>query len=169
MFSINDMVIYGTEGVCEIINIEEKDLMGTKKKYFVLKPVKNENSTYYAPTDNEKVLAKMRRLLTKEEIDALIDSMPDENAIWIDGDNERREKYRAILTEGSPSELIKMIKAIFFERKRREENKKRLTASDERFLNEAEQILHGEFQYVLNLNSDELMTYIFERIEKINK
>lgn len=169
MFNINDMVIYGAHGVCKIINIEEKDLMGAKKKYFVLKPLKNENSTYYAPTDNEKILAKMRKLLSKEEIDTLIDSMPHEQANWISNDNERREKYKAILTEGTPTELIKMIKAIFFEKKEREANKKRLITSDERFLKDAEQILYGEFQYVLNLNEDELMAYIFERIENSGK
>ncbi len=62
MFKINDIVIYGTEGVCKIADINDKDFMGTKKRYYVLKPVKNEFSTFFAPTDSEKVLAKMRRI-----------------------------------------------------------------------------------------------------------
>ena len=169
MFKVNDIVIYGTGGVCKIVDIEEKDFMGEKKKYFVLKPVKNENSTYFAPTDNEKILAKMRKLLSKEEIDELIDSMPNEKANWITNDNERKEKYRSIISNGNHTELIKLIKAIFFEKKEREANGKRLTSSDERFLKDAEQVLYGEFQHVLNLNEDQLMTYIFERIENTNK
>ena len=79
---------------------------------------------------------------------------------------ERKEKYRSIISEGNRTELIKVIKAIFFEKKARAKNKKRLTASDERFLKDAEQILHGEFKYVLNLNEEELINYISDRIEK---
>ncbi len=166
MFKINDTVVYGTDGVCKIIDIEEKEFMGGKKKYFVLKPINNKNSTYFAPMDNQKVLAKMRKPLSKEEVDRLIDSMPSQNANWIDNDNERKEKYRSIISEGNRTELIKVIKAIFFEKKARAKNKKRLTASDERFLKDAEQILHGEFKYVLNLNEEELINYISDRIEK---
>lgn len=76
MFQINDVIIYGSQGVCEIIGIEEKTVGGAKKNYFVLKPINDQGSTIYAPTDNALVLKKMRRLLTVEEIHALIDSMP---------------------------------------------------------------------------------------------
>ena len=166
MFKINDMVVYGTQGVCKIIDIEEKDLTGTKKKYLVLKPLNNENSTYFAPMDNEKILARIRKLLSKKEINELIDSMPNEDANWISNENERKEKYRSIISEGKHTELIKVIKAIYFEKKQREANKKRLTASDDCFLRDAEKFLHGEFRYVLNLNENELIDYIFNRIEK---
>ena len=165
MFKVNDVVVYGTEGVCKIADIEEREFMGEKREYFVLKPVVNSNSTYFAPIDNKKVLAKMHKPLSKDEIDKLIDSMPSQNANWIANDNERKERYRSIISEGDRIELIKVIKAIFFEKKAREANKKRLTASDERFLKEAEQILHGEFKYVLNLNEEDLIAYISNRIE----
>lgn len=119
--------------------------------------------------DNEKALAKMRKLLSKEEIDELIDSMPDEQPNWITNSLERREKYKLIISKGNHTELIRVIKAIFTEKKEREANGKRLASSDERFLKEAEHILHGEFRYVLNLSEEELMAYIFDRIEKNSK
>ncbi len=166
MFQINDIIIYGSHGVCEITGIEEKNIMGAKNKYFVLKPIKSESSTFFVPIDNKNVLSKMRKILSEEEINELIDSMPNENANWISNESTRKEKYKYILSEGNHTELIKMIKALFFEKKEREANGKRLFASDERFLKDAEQLLYGEFQYVLNLNEDELMKYIFNRIEK---
>lgn len=169
MFNINDVIMYGSHGVCKIEGIEDKELMGTKKKYFVLKPVKSEISTYFVPTENDKLLAKMRKLLSVKEINELIDSMANEKANWITNENERREKYRAILCDGNPLELIKIIKAIFIEKKEREANGKRLHSSDERFLKDAERILYGEFEYVLNLSEDQLMTYILDRIKNSNK
>ena len=165
MFQINDVILYGTQGVCEITGIEEKIISGAKKKYYVLKPVKDQGSTIYAPTENEQVLKKMRRLLTETEINDLIDSMPEEKTLWIANVNERKEYYKQILAGGDHLDLIRMIKAIFAQKQEREAAGKRLHMSDEYFFKDAEQILYNEFQYVLKLNSkEELMQYIFKRL-----
>lgn len=167
MFQVNDVIIYGLQGVCTITGTEEKTVGGVKKTYFVLKPVNDKGSTIFVPTDNQLVLKKMRRLLTKDQIHKLIDTMPEENAAWIANENERKEYYKSILSKGDHSELIQMIKAIYAHKARREAEGKRLHMSDERFFKDAEQILYNEFQYVLDLNGkDDLMTYIFNRIEK---
>lgn len=167
MFQVNDVIIYGAQGVCKITGTEEKAVGGKRKTYFVLKPVSDRGSTIFVPTDNEIVLKKMRRLLTKEEIHKLIDSMGSEDAVWVQNENERKEHYKGILTSGDHLELIKMIKAIYAHKQEREAEGKRLHMSDERFFKDAEQILYSEFQYVLDLDSkDDLMRYILERIEK---
>ena len=167
MFKVNDVIIYGTQGVCQIAGVEEKTVSGAKRNYFVLKPVNDKGATIFAPTDNERVLKKMRRLLSKAEINSLIDSMPGEDVVWIKNDNDRKERYREILAIGDHVELIKMIKAIYTHKKEREAEGKRLHMVDEHFFKDAEQILYNEFQYVLKLSSkNELMEYIFSRIEK---
>lgn len=167
MFQVNDVIIYGAQGVCKITGTEEKTVSGKKKTYFVLKPVCDKGSTIFAPTDNEFVLKKMRRLLTIDEIHQLINSMRSENAVWVENENERKELYKSILTKGDHLDLIKMIKAIYAHKKEREAEGKRLHMSDERFFKDAEQILYNEFRYVLNLDGkNDLMTYIFTRIEK---
>ena len=59
-----------------------------------------------------------------------------------------------------------MIKAIYAHKKEREADGKRLHMSDERFFKDAEQILHNEFQYVLDIkDKTELMQYMLARIE----
>ena len=167
MFQVNDVIIYGAQGVCKIIGTDEKIINGIKKLYFVLKPVDEKGATIFAPTDNELVLSKMRRLLTKDEIHMLIDSMQEDSTLWVDNENERKELYKGILARGDHAQIIKMLKAIYAHKKQREAEGKRLHQSDERFFKDAEQILYNEFQYVLNLKDrSELMTYIFSRIEK---
>ena len=167
MFQVNDVIIYGAQGVCKITGTEEKSVGGKKKTYFVLKPVDDKGATIFAPTDNAIVLNKMRRLLTEDEIHQLIDSMPDKDAVWVENENERKELYRSILAKGDHRELIKMIKAIYAHKAQREAEGKRLHMSDERFFKDAEQILYTEFQYVLGLSGkDDLLTYILKRIEK---
>ena len=167
MFRVNDVILYGSQGVCEIVAIEEKIISGAKKSYFVLKSVNDNGATIFAPTDNEIVLKKMRKLLSEAEINALIDSMPNEETVWIANEAERRECYKNILSSGDHLELIKMIKAIYLHKQELEANKKRLHVSDDRFFKDAEQLLYNEFQYVLKLKSkNELLTYILSRVEK---
>ena len=167
MFQVNDVIIYGTQGVCKIVGTEEKTVSGKKKTYYVLKPVADKGSTIFAPTDNELVLRKMRRLLTKDEIHKLIDSMQAENAVWVENENERKELYKNILAKGDHLELFRMIKAIYAHKQEREAEGKHLHMSDGQFFKDAEQILYNEFQYVLDIGSkNDLIAYIFERIEK---
>ena len=35
MFKVNDVLVYGSQGVCKIVDIEEKSISGAKKKYYV--------------------------------------------------------------------------------------------------------------------------------------
>ena len=166
MYKENDMVIYGVYGVCRIDEIADKDMGGIKKKYMVLKPLNDARSTYYVPADNEQQLKKLRKILPDNEINRLIDSMPDEKAIWTDNERQRRERYRTIISEGKHPELIGMIKAIYLKGKELEKAGKKLHVSDERFLKEAEKLLYDEFKYVLHLSEDEVLRYIASRIEK---
>lgn len=165
MFKINDVVVYGSQGVCEIVGINEERVDGAIRNYFVLKPKNDKGSTFYVPTWNEKALGKMRKVMTKEDVDALIDSMPRRNPTWIENENERKDAYRKILASGDQAAIISMVQALFLHKKQREAEGKRLHMSDEYFMKDAEQILYNEWQYVLNVDKDGLMAYILNRIE----
>ena len=167
IFKINDIVVYGAEGVCQITGIEDKTVSGTSVKYYVLKPVDGKNwTTIYIPTGNQKLLEKMRRLPSKKEVNTLIDSLPDIAPNWIKNDQERKLTYGKILASGDHTAIIMMLKALYLQKKERETNKKHLGMSDDRFMKEAEQRLYNEWQYVLKMGKEELMAYIFARIEK---
>ena len=89
-FEVNDMVQYGATGICKITGIEKKQIMGREKAYFVLQPMFDKGSAVYVPTDSQPLLSKMRRVLSPDEIYALIQSIPGAEDIWI-------ENYKAIL------------------------------------------------------------------------
>ena len=166
MFQVDDVIIYGSQGVCRITGMEEKRISGATKTFFVLEPVQSGGATIYAPVDNEQVRKKMRRLLTRQEICDLIDGVSEGDSAWVENENERKDRYRKILAEGDRAELIHMIKAIYLHKKEREAEGKRLHMTDEHFFKEAERIVYNEFQYVLELESrEDLMQYIISRIE----
>lgn len=165
MFKVNDVVVYGPQGVCEIVDIEKQRVAGETKEYFVLKSKNDKGATFYVPTWNEKAWGKMRKVMTKADVDALIDSMPAQQPTWIENENMRKETYKRILSSGDQAAILSMVQALFLHRKQREDEGKRLHMSDEYFMKEAEQLLHNEWQYVLNMDKAGLMAYIFARIE----
>ena len=169
MFKVNDTIIYGSEGVCQIVGIEENSFVGIKKTYYVIKPLGKGGSTTYVPVDSEILIARMRELLTKKEINELIDSLPDETIQWKPNERDRKEAYKNILASGNRVELLRMIHAIYLEKKRLEAVHKRLHMIDEHFLKDAEQVLYGEFQHVLKIPQEEVIPYIVNRIEKKKK
>ena len=114
MFKVNDVVVYGSQGVCEIIGIEDQKVGGENKKYFVLKPKNEKGATCYVPTWNEKAWGKMRKVMTKNDVDGLIDSMQNKNPTWIANENERKETYKRILASGDQALLFQWYKHFSF-------------------------------------------------------
>ena len=164
MFQKNDTVVYGVHGVCKIDDITKKEFMGSQKEYYVLKPISDSAATLYVPIHNEKLLKKMRKILSKQEVYRLIETMPHKEILWFENENERKEQYKKVIAKGDHSELIGMVKAIYLQKQKREAEGKHLYISDERFFKEAERILYDEFQYVLNIKAEDLLPLIFSKI-----
>ncbi|MFQ9798058.1 MAG: CarD family transcriptional regulator [Clostridia bacterium] len=100
VFQVNDMIVYGAHGVCRIAEIEERDFNGSSIEYYILKPVYDEKATIFVPVLNDRLTAKMRRVLSKDEIEALIESMPNEDTLWIENEMQRKERYKEIVSRG---------------------------------------------------------------------
>ncbi|MBQ8202789.1 MAG: CarD family transcriptional regulator [Clostridia bacterium] len=165
MFKVGQTISYGSQGVCEILEITEKEIGGRSLKYYVLKPVYRENNTIFVPVDNEQLTGKMRKVLSRKEIDELIRSMPDEKAEWIDDDARRREKYREILSSGDIKATVGVIKNLHNEQQRRKQVGKKLNQQDEILFNRAETLLYDELALVLDIKPEQVLPFIIEHIK----
>lgn len=157
--------MYGKYGVCKIEDISINEFMGCKKEYYILKPLSDSTATLYLPINNDELVKKLRKVISLQEVNNLIEKMPQKEVIWYKNDSERRERFKKIIEKGDHSELIGMIKGIYLQKQERESQGKHLYISDERFFKEAEKILYDEFQYVLNVKKEELLPLIFSKIE----
>lgn len=166
MFSAGDTVSYGTGGICKIREITEMTVGKIKKEYFVLVPIHDEKSTLYVPTDNKKLLANMRSVLSLDEINTLIDNAAKKPMEWIENDIHRKEHCTDVLKSGDRTELMRLIEMLYLRREELKSTKKHFHISDEKFLREAERLLHDEFSYTLNIKSEEVPSYILNRIKK---
>ncbi|WP_343208128.1 CarD family transcriptional regulator [Anaerolentibacter hominis] len=165
MCKVNDIILYGSRGICEITQIAELNMSGTSQNYYILKPVENRDSTIYVPVDNEALKSKMRQVLSADEIHKLIQSMPTEDSIWIENESERKEVYRKMIARGDRTELIQIIKTLYVHQQEQKEKGKKLHVSDEQYLKEAEKLLYDEFALVLNMRVDQVLPFIMEQIE----
>ena len=165
MFKLNDTILYGTHGACRIAGVTTKDFSGRPVDYYELKPVYNEKSTIYVPVGNQALEDKMRRILSPEEIYEIIQCIPDEEADWIENEDERKERYRQILSGGNRIELVKIIKALYLHQREQQAKGRRLHASDERFFKDAEKMLYDEFALVLNIKPEQVLPFIMEQIQ----
>lgn len=167
MFSREDLVVYGSEGVCKIVDISKREFGNSVREYYTLIPVIDEKSTIYVPVGNEKLESKMHKVLTSKEINDLITSMPNQKEIWIDNEILRKEKYQEIIRNGKHLELISLIKAVHNQQEKLKNTGKKLHQSDAKFLAEAQKMLHGEFSAVLNIEMDEVEPFIMQKISNI--
>ncbi len=163
-FFIGDMVRYATTGVCEITDITEMTIAKKKSRYYVLQPVYKNALQVYVPCDNDTLLSKMRRLLSREEIMALIASMPKESSNWIEDELTRKATFQQILTQGDRQKLIGMIRSIYLHKEKQQALGKRLHQTDERSFMEAQKLLSDEFAYVLGIQPEEVTPFIIAQL-----
>lgn len=160
-------VVYKSAGVCRVLGQEAQSPDGeTEIMYYKLKPVSDQNSTYYVPVANAG--DKLRRLLTKEEVLELIDSMPrsaGEGDLWTDNRRERREIYTQILRGDDQYALVQMLSSLYFRKQSSEGAGKRLSSMDESAMKNAESLMLEEFGIVLELAPEDVRKFIDERVQ----
>ena len=164
MLNIGDTVVFGTEGIFNIEGTTQKVICGKKTDYYVLRSTSKDNSIVYLPMNNQMLLEKAKPLVTKEEIGRLIENIPNWEDYWVDDHKQRKEKFNRILQSGDRQGIMALAGTIHNKQKAQLAVHKKLNASDERILREAERIISLEFAFVLNIAPDEVKDYINNRI-----
>lgn len=165
MFEVNDYIMYGMTGVCQVIDItKEMFIDNLQKEYYVLKYLYANDTIIKIPTDNEKV--PMRKILSKGELTTLIDSMPSSETIWIDDDRKRNEEFKSILKTGDIENLVKLIRSIYLEKEYKKSIGKKTYKIDDEIMQTAERLLNEEFATILNISPNEVTEYIVNHVQK---
>lgn len=168
MFEKGQMVVYGTSGVCRIEDIREERFSAASREthlYYVLKPLDSPASTKYVPVHNDQLIAKMRPVPGKEEIDAMLRSTQTSPVSWISDPRHRTEAYTRIFAGGVGADLIALIRCLRGKKQERVNAGKRLYAADEKLLAAAEQMVCDEFAYALEIDKADVPGYILRVCE----
>ena len=160
MYQIGDWVVYGIHGVCHIIG-EEKQLVNRKRtKYLVLEPLAQTESRFYLPIDNPAALAKLKTVLTKEELLELLSSDVVQQDIWVADENHRKQYYRELIGSGDRVSLMRMITNLYRYKQTQLDAGRKFHQSDDNFLRDAERLLSSEISLVMDLSMEEARDYL---------
>ncbi|MDR3263545.1 MAG: CarD family transcriptional regulator [Clostridiales bacterium] len=167
MYQVNETVLCGTHGVCKIKELTVRTIGKECVEYYILNPIGDSYMLIYIPTQNEELTSKMRRLLSVEEIDALIKSIPDKNIEWIEDGKIRREQYRQILLRGDCGDVAALIKTLRSQQAViwGKQKSKQLAAEDKEILKIAEKLLCEEISYVTKMKYEQVLSFVFGHTE----
>lgn len=165
MYEIGQQVLYGVHGVCRIIAIEAMRFGRTRAKYYVLEPLEQPGARFYVPVENEAAVAKLRPLMTKEALLELLHSDEVRNAPWIAEENQRKLRFRELISSGDRAQLMGMICALHRHKKAQSAAGRKFHQSDENFLNDAQKLLNAEFAQVFGLEPREVNAFIVNELE----
>ena len=160
MLTVGQTVVYGTQGVCTVKEISMLKLGKTKGEYYALSPIDDPGSTVYVPTANEKLMSKLRPVLTGEEAAALITEAVREPLEWIESDAERKSACDDIVKNGDRKQLMRLVGMLYRRRELLKDQKKHFHNVDAQYLKTAERMLHGELAYALGIAVDDVADYI---------
>lgn len=157
LFSVGQNVAYGIHGVCKIVNIETRKVDKKHIEYFVLEPIRQPGSFYYIPTQNPNALAKLRTLITADQVN---DALNADLYNWIDDENQRKQNYRELITSAGCSQLISVVRVLRKHKRQQMELGKKFHLCDENFLRDAERLISEELSAALDMPIEAIPEYL---------
>lgn len=146
MFNVGDKIVYPMHGAGVIEAIEEKEFLGNRQRYYVLKMPLN-GMRVLIPTSNVEGIG-IREVIPKSEVQKVIQLLsaycPDVKLNW----NKRYRENMQKIKSGSVYEVAKVVKELMAR-----EKEKGLSTGEKKMLNSARQILISEL--ILSMECDE--------------
>lgn len=164
VFEKEQYVVYGKMGVCRVVDRQLLALGGDKEEYYILAPVRDPRSSVYVPCGNETLMARLRPLLTKEEIDEILSCVAQADIPWTEDRGERATQFRAIINGGDRRQILRLVRCLYEKKQEKLAAGKKLSAADEAFLQECIRLVEEEFVRALGIPAGQVGEYIRERV-----
>ncbi len=163
MFSAGEFVVYGRSGVCRVEGTELRGSPGEEKLYYILTVLRQD---YVIRTPVQGGRTALRAIMTREEADALIDSIPqrDDPPFFSTSLPALREHYRQALEARDSGALLGLTISLFHKKEETQRLGRKFGVIDERTMKEAEQLLFDELSFALDIPYEDVMGYIDRRL-----
>lgn len=167
MFEKGDYVVYGSTGICVVIDVASMEMAGAgqEKLYYRMEPYGQSGRKIFAPVDNPKM--KLRRILSREEALKVIDQIPSLPQIGVSEEKLRELVYKEHIRSCDCVSWVRMVKTLYIRRLERERQGKKVTVTDEKYYRLAENYLYTEFSLSLDLPKQQVQGFIAKRLEYV--
>jgi CarD family transcriptional regulator len=137
-FKVGDKAVYAAHGVGEVMGIEERDVAGSQRPFYVLK-ILDSGMKVLIPTETAKS-AGLREVITKREAARVMEVLESsEIAVESQPWNRRQREYMDMLKSGSPIQVAKVLRDLY-----RLKTAKDLSFGERRLLDTARSLLIKE-------------------------
>lgn len=166
MFEIGQQVVYGIHGVCSVTGTEREKSAGGQTEYLVLEPLNQIGSRFLVPTHNAAAMARLKTVLTRTELEQLLQSEEVRTSAWIADEGQRRQHYRELINSGDRVRLMTMVHTLYRHKANQTAAGRKVHLCDENFLRDAEKLLASEVSVAMDMESDEAKRYIRSCLQK---
>ena len=148
MYRKGDTVVHPEHGAAVITELRERDFLGERKKYFVLRLAYGD-LTLMVPVDNTKDVG-LRQVVSKQEVKKVLDVLREDESKMATNWSRRFKNNMEKLHSGDPYQVAEVVKNLSIR-----ERAKGLSAGEKRMLAKARQILVSELVFAVGSTEDE--------------
>ena len=147
MFTIGDKVAYPMHGAGVIEGIEEQTILGTPRRYYVLR-LSHSDMKVMVPVENSQQVG-VRYIVGASDIDDVVSVLHSDSTPMSHNWNKRNRDNMEKLKTGDLKEIAEVVRNLL-----RADHRKKLSTGEKKMLNNAKQLLLSEFVLVKNISVD---------------
>jgi CarD family transcriptional regulator len=148
LFQVGDKVVYPHHGAAIIKGLEEKEVYGQRKKYFVLR-LSYGDLTLMVPADNTEEVG-IRDVIARDELDKVFKVLRSKECRMPTNWSRRFKTHVEKLRSGDIYQVAEVVRNLA-----RREKEKGLSAGEKRMLSKARQILVSELTFAADVEEKE--------------
>ena len=156
MFNIGDKIVYPMHGAGTIDSIEEKDILGEKQNYYIIK-MPGEVKVM-VPTDKAEEVG-VRNIINKEEAAKVMAVLGENETEMSQNWNKRYRDNMDKMKSGDIYEVADVVRNLSFKQK-----EKGLSTGEKKMLNNAKQILVSELVLAEHASQEEVEKLVDNKI-----
>ena len=157
MFSVGDRIVYPMHGAGIIRKIEEKEILGQKRAYYILQLPGNDMNVMI-PVEMDSSTG-IRGVVPREVLQDVADLLRSESTQMSSNWNRRHRENMEKLRSGEILEVAEVVRNLI-----RADRRKNLAAGEKKLLANAMQILISELVLAGDMNLQEARRFIEEAV-----
>ena len=158
MFNIGDKIVYPMHGAGIIVALEEKEILGKKRKYYIMKMPMSEMKVMI-PIDNIEDIG-IRQIIDGEEMENVLRVLSDETTKMSQNWNRRYRANMDKIKSGDIYEIASVVRNLIMR-----DREKGLSTGERKMLNNAKQMLVSEMVLVKDIDNESAENLIEETLK----
>lgn len=164
MLELNEVFVYGNNGVCRLDEIRSEDILGKKCMCYIFTPVFDSHSKFYVPVGNQALTSSIRPVMVKEKLHEMVVHARSSSIGWEQNDRKRGEEFHSIIVGGLSEDLLTVMKVLLRRKKELCSTVRRLHSADEKALAACKKIVGEEFAYAFGVDVDDALSHLEQEL-----